>query len=59
LRAKDCWSDPRPPEARLSNRIARLFDTLSDPSALCSGTFDQALVLNGSSRPLLSFDLLQ
>lgn len=43
LRAKDCWSDPRPSESRLSKRIARLFDTLSDPSALCSGSFDQEL----------------
>ena len=43
LRAKDGWSDPRPHESRLSKRIARLFDTLSDPSALCSGGFDQEL----------------
>ena len=43
LRAKDCWSDPRPSEARLSNRIARLLDALSDPSAPCSGSFDQEL----------------
>ena len=46
LRTKDCWSDPRPSESRLSQRIARLFDTLShpsDPSALCSDSFDQTL----------------
>ena len=43
LRAKDCWSDPRPSESRLSKRIDRLFDTLSDPSGLCSGSFDQEL----------------
>ena len=40
LRAKDCWSDPRPFESRLSQRIARLFDTLS---ALDSDSFDQTL----------------
>ena len=43
LRPKDCWSDPHPSESRLSQRIARLFGTLSDPSALCSGSFDQEL----------------
>lgn len=46
LRTKDCWSDPRPSESRLSQRIARLFDTLSHPSessALCSDSFDQTL----------------
>ena len=46
LRTKDCWSDPRPSQSRLSQRIARLFDTLSAPSessALCGVSFDQTL----------------
>jgi len=43
LRARDCWSDPRPTESRLGQRIARLFSTLSDPSGLPSGSFDQEL----------------
>lgn len=44
LRAQDCWSDPRPSALHLSQRIARLFDTLSDDaSALSNGSFDQDL----------------
>lgn len=43
LRVKDCWSDRRPFESRLSSRIARLFDAVSDSSTIGSGTFDQTL----------------
>lgn len=43
LRAHDSWSDGRRSDMRLASRIARMFDTACDPSALHGGAFDQAL----------------
>lgn len=43
LRTRDSWSDSRRSDLRLASRIARLFDTACDASALHGGAFDQAL----------------